>query len=69
MPSIVEFECRCCQKAMRSGDNFHCRFCWDKFHNGQRDLDWLSREEWENSGRGERDRKIWKKIHEELHKG
>lgn len=63
---LCQTDCKCCQKALRTGSFWHCEFCWNKWHNGLRDRDWISREEWEKSGRGERDREIWRKIQEEI---
>lgn len=47
MPSIIEQDCKCCQKHMRTGDRWHCEDCWNKYHHGGRDGDWLSRSEFE----------------------
>lgn len=27
----------------------HCKSCWDNHHNGLRDLDWLSKEEYDKT--------------------
>jgi len=47
MPSLIIPECPCCQKFMKAGDHWHCKWCWDRYHNGRRDNDWLPREELE----------------------
>ena len=42
---VIQQECKCCQYFVNSGDLFHCEDCWNKFHNGERDKDWLNEEE------------------------
>ena len=44
MVFLFEQECRCCQKSARTRDRWHCKDCWNKYHNGLRDNDWESEE-------------------------
>jgi hypothetical protein len=48
----VDGGCRCCDKAMRTGDMWHCEYCWNEHHNGRRDKDFLTREEYEKLHEG-----------------
>lgn len=47
MPFIALYCCPCCQKMVKTGDPWHCQDCWDRYHNGERDMDWLNREEYD----------------------
>jgi hypothetical protein len=47
MPSLIIPKCPCCQKFMKTGDRWHCEWCWRRYHNGDRDGDWLPRAEFE----------------------
>lgn len=76
-PFMVETDCRCCQKFGKTGDMWHCKSCWNKWHNGERDQDWLTREEWEKENPQaaamakmctEEGLEAWLKDHLEKHK-
>lgn len=41
MVMMVHGNCKCCDKFARTGDFWHCEECWNNFHNGKRDNDWL----------------------------
>jgi hypothetical protein len=48
MPFVVEQNCNCCRRAIAlNEDGYHCRYCWDKYHNGLRDNDFITFEEWQ----------------------
>jgi hypothetical protein len=37
---MLEPDCHCCQESIRELKQvWHCKFCWDKWHNGERDSD------------------------------
>ena len=42
MPLTYKSECRCCQRMVRTGEKHHCKDCWNKFHNGIRDGDYMT---------------------------
>jgi hypothetical protein len=44
--------CRCCQKFLKTGFIWHCQACWDEFHNGKTDKDWMNEEEFIRSRGG-----------------
>ena len=41
---MINPDCKCCRKFGRTGDMWHCEYCWNKFHNGLRDNDWEDEE-------------------------
>lgn len=47
MPMMMTDDCPCCRKWVATGELWHCQDCWNRYHNGLRDNDWLSKEEWE----------------------
>ena len=47
MCMMLTDDCPCCRKWLKTGDLWHCRDCWNRYHNGLRDKDWLPRELWE----------------------
>lgn len=49
---LMRMDCKCCQKAARNFDLHHCKDCWNKFHHGKRDNDWISKEEFIKRDRG-----------------
>jgi len=60
---IFKQECPDCQKYMRTGDFFHDKDTWDRFHNsGWHDgkSDWQPREEIKDML--DRMKKVWEKI-------
>ena len=63
----VNPSCKCC---MNPRDDFwHCEDCWNKFHNGLKDKDWMTEREWIQSGHAERfiqTRRRWKKEIEKI---
>ena len=46
---LMQQECNCCSKGVKTGDMHHCKDCWNKHHNGERDNDWISKEEYEKT--------------------
>lgn len=41
---MANLNCLCCQNPRE--DFWHCKDCWDKYHNGERDNDWLDLDEY-----------------------
>ena len=39
MPIMVNPSCPCCIGI--TPNNWHCHDCWDKYHNGERDKDFM----------------------------
>ena len=57
MTIIADINCMCCHNAAFANyENmtakqlievmWHCEYCWDKYHNGERDKDWLDKDEY-----------------------
>lgn len=44
MVMMINQNCNCCINP--AFDFFHCKFCWNKWHNGERDNDWLDAEKY-----------------------
>jgi len=62
MVFIINQMCYCC---MHPRDDFwHCEHCWDSFHNGIKDKDWLDYDEYVKSGQAKR----WIEIRKEMEK-
>jgi len=51
MPMMLRSDCPCCQRFIRGfifirgSDGWHCELCWNDYHNGIRDHDFLTEEE------------------------
>lgn len=49
MPIMITNDCPCCRNAINSKEAYethHCEDCWNKYHNGLRDKDWLNKEDY-----------------------
>lgn len=49
-------------------DFWHCEACWDKFHNGSVDKDWIDLEEWISSGNAKRMEECTREFRESIGK-
>jgi len=49
MVMLLYMDCPCCRKFAKTGDFWHCEYCWNKNHNGLRDKDFLTREEFDKT--------------------
>jgi hypothetical protein len=44
MAFMLNRECHCCMSGGEFKDGWHCEWCWDQYHNGKRDNDFMSHE-------------------------
>ena len=49
MPFAVTSSCRCCTTAIQRKTIWHCENCWNKFHNGEKDKDWLNEDKYKKT--------------------
>jgi hypothetical protein len=47
MVFLINNNCPCCRTIPERNSGYHCEDCWDKYHNGERDKDWLDKEKYD----------------------
>ena len=60
MAFLVRDDCPGCRRSSMTGDIHHSREEWDRYHNGLRDNDYLTREQMKDDI--ERGKLIWEKV-------
>ena len=66
MGFMADLQCPCCATMLKRKSKHHCKSCWDKFHNGLKDNDWLSWDEWVEKGEDKYDEEFFKRYFKDI---